>query len=130
MTVPAQFAKLQDSRSVCIDQGSGVEFNTGDAPPNHRAQLSAEKTSVALLALYDRPAVAWAVTALWDENRNAIEREMSRFFRSSSYAGLRKRVLSGMASQARFFSFEVDDPKAWVARCASLESRRVALNLK
>jgi hypothetical protein len=129
MNAPAQFAKQQDSRTGCIDQGSSVDINAEDAPPIH-APLSAGKTAVALLALYDRSAAAWAATALWDENRDAIEREMARFLRSSSDAGLRERVLSGIASQARFFCLEVDDPQGWVARCANLESRRVALNLK
>ncbi len=129
MNVPAQFAKQQASRTACIDQRSGMEINAEDAPANHRA-LSAEKTSAALLALYDRPAAAWAATALWDENRESIEREMAHYLRSSSDAGLRERVLSGIASQARFFCLAVDDPKAWVAHCANLESRRVALNLK
>ncbi len=120
MTVPAQFA----------DQDAVVELNAGDGPQNHRAQLSAEKTSAALLALYDRPAAAWAATTLWEENREAIEHEMARCLRVSPDAGLRERVLSGLVSQARFFCLEIDDPKAWVARCANLESRRGALSLK
>lgn len=129
MNGPAQFAKQHASRTACIDQDPGVEINAEDAPPYHSG-LSAEKTSAALTALYDRPAAAWAAVALWDENCDAIEREMARCLRSSSDARLRERVLSGIASQARFFCLEVDDPKAWVARCANLESRRVALNLK
>jgi hypothetical protein len=127
---PAQFAKQQDSRTACIDQVSGVEVSAQDAPPNHREHLSAEKTTVALVALFDRPVAAWAATALWDENREAIEREMARSLHPSSDVGLRERVLSGLVSQARFFCLEVDEPKAWVARCANLESRRVALTLK
>ena len=129
MNGPLPFAKQQASRTARIDQACGGETNVEDAPPDYGA-LSAERTSAALLALYDRPAAAWAAVALWDENRDAIEREMARCLRSSSDAGLRERVLSGITSQARFFCLEVDDPKAWVARCANRESRRVALNLK
>jgi hypothetical protein len=129
MNLPAQFARQQGSRTVSINQGMGAKGNAEDAPPSHRTQLWG-KTVVALLALYDRPATAWAATALWDENRDAIEREIVRCLRASSDAGLRERVLSGIASQARFFCVEIDDPQAWVARCANLESRRVALNLK
>lgn len=128
MTVPAQFAKQQGSGTACIEPESHLEVNTGDGPPDHPARLSAEKTTAALLALYDAPAAVWATVALWDENRETIEREMARCLRSSD-AALRERVLSGMASQARFFCLEVDEPKAWVARCANLESRRVALSL-
>jgi hypothetical protein len=129
MTVPAQFAKRHGSGTACIEL-EGVELNADNRSPDHRAQLSAEKTTAALVALYDRPVAAWAATALWDENREAIEREMARSLHSSSDAGLRERVLSGLVSQARFFCLEVDEPKAWVARCANLESRRVALTLK
>lgn len=129
MNGPAQFAKQQTSRTACIEQGSGAEINPGDAPPYYSA-LSAEKTTAALLALYDRPPAAWAAVALWNENRDTIEQEMARCLPSSSDAGLRERVLFGIASQARFFCREVDDPQAWVARCANLESRRVALKLK
>lgn len=127
MTFPAQVAKLQ-STIACVEQDPDVELNAEDAPPNHRAHLSAEKTSAALLILYDQTAPAWAATALWDENRDIIEHAMLRCLRSFD-AGLRERVLSGIASQARFFCPEVDEPKAWVARCANLESRRVALTL-
>ena len=127
MTVPAQVAKLQ-STIACVEQDPGFELDAEDVPPNRRAQLSAEKTSAALLVLYDQPAPAWAATALWDENRDIIERAMLLCLRSSD-AGLRERVLSGIASQARFFCPEVDEPKAWIARCANLESRRVALTL-
>ena len=129
MTVPAQFAKQHASGTACLDQGPAVEINPEDTPSSHHP-LSSQKTSAALLALYDHPAATWAAVALWDENRDAIEREMARCLRSSSDAGLRERVLSGIASQARFFCLEVHDPKAWVARCANLESRRVALNLE
>lgn len=129
MNVPAQFARQQASRTACIDEAPAVEINAEDATPYYSA-LSAEKTSAALLALYDHPAGAWAAVTLWNENRDAIEREMARCLRPSSDATLRERVLSGIASQARFFCLEVDDPQAWVARCANLESRRVALDLK
>jgi hypothetical protein len=130
MTVPAQVAKLHNSPVACIEQESEIEVNAGDGPSNHLAQMSAEKTGAALLALYDHPVEAWAATVLWYENRETIEREMTTCLPSPSDAGLRERVLSGMASQARFFCLEVDDPKVWVARCANLESRRVALTLK
>jgi len=41
-----------------------------------------------------------------------------------------ERILSGLASQARFFCDEFDEPIAWVARCANLETRRAALELR
>ena len=71
-----------------------------------------------------------AITALWEENREAIEGEMNRHFSSRSDSALVGRILSGMASHAKFFCDEVDDPRAWVARCANLEARRVALELR
>jgi hypothetical protein len=129
MTVHPQFTKQQSSRTACIEQ-EGVEPNADGGSPDDRAQLSAEKTTAALVALYERPVATWAATALWEENREAIEREMARSLHPYSDAGLRERVLSGLVSQARFFCLELDEPKAWVARCANLESRRVALTLK
>ena len=52
MTVPAQFAKQQSSGTACIEQ-EGVELNADNGSPDHRTQLSAEKTTAALVALYD-----------------------------------------------------------------------------
>ena len=47
---------------------------------------------------------------------------------SSSDATLRKHVLSDVILQVKYFCDEIDDPRAWVARCANLAARRVAFN--
>jgi len=95
------------------------------------AQLvSIENTRAALLRLDKCPSDGSAMVALWEENREIIESEINRRFRPTPDAGLLEGVLAGLVSQARFFCEEVDHPKAWVARCANLESRRVALQLR
>jgi hypothetical protein len=91
---------------------------------------SVENTRAALLRLDKCPADGSAMVALWEENREIIESEIHRRFRPTPDAGLLERVLAGLASHARFFCEEIDHPKAWVARCANLESRRVALQLR
>jgi hypothetical protein len=91
---------------------------------------SVEKTRAALLRLEEFPDDDVALNALWEENHQLIEREMHRHFRSSFSAALLERILSGLASQARFFCNEFDEPIPWVARCANLETRRAALELR
>jgi hypothetical protein len=111
MNVPAQFAKQQDSRTACIDQLSGVEVSAQDAPPNHREHLSAEKTTVALVALFDRPVAAWAATVLWDENRETIEREMARSLHPSSDAASANVCSPGWFRKPGFFAWKWMSPK-------------------
>jgi hypothetical protein len=66
---------------------------------------------------------------LWDENRPSVEHEMHLHLHSDSNSPLRQKLLAQLVWHARFFCNEVDDPKAWVARCANLEARRLALQL-
>jgi hypothetical protein len=94
---------------------------------NH--SVSSERTRVALLTLDDSPADESAIDTLWEENHLSIEREMECLLHSSSNPALRKRILSGVVALSKFYCEEIDDPKAWVARCANLETRRVALRL-
>jgi len=90
---------------------------------------STEKTREALLKLGESPRDTIALAALWDENQPAIENELHRHLHSGSNSPLLKRLLASLVWHARFFGDEVDDPKAWVARCANLEARRLALQL-
>jgi len=91
---------------------------------------AAHKTRAALLTLGDVMNDQSAATALWTENREAIELEMILHLRNCSDAHLRASVLEGLAMQARFFCNELDEPQEWVARCANLEARRAALQLR
>jgi hypothetical protein len=88
-----------------------------------------EKTRAALLRLGDSPRDTLALAALWNENRLSIEHEMYRHLYSDSNSPLLQELLARLVWHARFFCDEVDDPKAWVARCANLEARRLALQL-
>jgi hypothetical protein len=96
----------------------------------HVDSPAAHRTRAALLALGDSVHDHSAAVSLWNENRDAIESEMTIHLRTSSDPQLRARILSGLAMQARFFCNELDDPQQWVARCANLESRRAALESK
>jgi hypothetical protein len=89
---------------------------------------SSQATRAALLALDDCPTDAFALQVLWVENHLVFESQM-RHLSSPDSPALLKRVLSGVGSLSRFYCDEIDDPKAWVARCANLETRRVALQL-
>jgi hypothetical protein len=89
---------------------------------------STVKTRTALFELDDCPEDRLARTVLWEENRPAIEVEMNHHLDSSDPAFL-DHILTRVALRARFFCAEVDDPKAWVTRCANLEARRFALEL-
>lgn len=92
------------------------------------ADLAAsEKTRAALLKLADSPRDTLALAALWDENRASIENEIFRHLHSHSNSPLVQQLLARLVWHARFFCDEVDDPQAWVARCANLETRRLAL---
>ena len=98
-------------------------------PPNPADLASTEKTRAALLKLADSPLDSFALAAWWDENRLSIEHETHLHLDSDSNAPLLQQLLAHLVWHARFFCDEVDDPKAWVARCANLEARRLALQL-
>jgi hypothetical protein len=90
---------------------------------------STEKTREALLKLGNSRLDTAALATLWNENQASIENELHRHLHSGSNSPLLKRLLASLVWHARFFCDEVDDPKAWVARCANLEARRLALQL-
>jgi hypothetical protein len=99
------------------------------ALPAASESQSSQATRAALLALDDCPTDAYALQVLWVENHLAFESQMQRHLNSPDSPARLKRVLSGVVSLSRFYCDEIDDPKAWVARCANLETRRVALQL-
>jgi hypothetical protein len=101
-----------------------------ESPLTESESRSSDQTRAALLALEDCPTDTHALRILWEENHLAFESQMSRHLGSPDSPALRERVLSGMVSVCRFYCAEIDDPKAWVARCANLETRRVALQLR
>jgi hypothetical protein len=84
---------------------------------------SAGKTREALLKLGVSPRDTVALAALWNEN------QPHRHLHSGSNSSLLKRLLASLVWHVGFFCDEVDDPKAWVARCANLAARRLALQL-
>ncbi len=90
---------------------------------------SSQKTREALLILDEYPADPNALYTLWNENHLAFESQMRLHLDSPDSPALLQRVLAAVVSVCRFYCDEVDDPKAWVARCANLETRRVALQL-
>lgn len=90
---------------------------------------ASDKTRAALLSLADNTNDTAATLNLLRENQAAIDFEMNLFLHASSDSPLLECILSGLASHARFFCDELDDPSAWVARCANLEARRIALDL-
>jgi hypothetical protein len=126
MTLPARLITSALFRGVFITEPSPTDhpFVPEDNP------ASVEKTRAALLRLEEFPDDDVALNSLWEENHQLIEREMHRHFRSSFSAALLERILSGLASQAKFFCDEFDEPVAWIARCANLETRRAALELR
>jgi hypothetical protein len=97
--------------------------------PDASDLASSERTRAALLKLGDWPHDTLALAALWDENRLSIEHEMRHHLDSDSNSPLLQELLSRLVWHIRFFCDEVDNPKAWVARCANLEARRLALQL-
>jgi hypothetical protein len=90
---------------------------------------STEKTRAALLTLAESPRDASTLEALWNLNRGSVEHELHLHLHSDANSPLLPQLLSRLVWHARFFCDEVDDPKAWVARCANLEARRLALQL-
>jgi hypothetical protein len=97
--------------------------------PDPADLASTEKTRAALLQLGDSPHDTFTLAALWDENRPSIEQELRHHLDSDSNSPLLQELLSRLVWHTRFFCDEVDNPKAWVARCANLEARRLALQL-
>src|ERR1700676_64242 len=98
-------------------------------PPDPAALASMEKTRTALLNLGESPRDSSALATLWNENQLSIENEMQRHLHSNSNSPLLQQLLQRLVWHARFFCDEVDDPKAWVARSANLEARRMVLQL-
>jgi hypothetical protein len=111
-----------NSLAVCEPPTSPLTDNPADI-------ASAKKTRAALLKLGESPRDTVALAALWNENQPSIENELHRHLHCGSNSPVLKRLLASLVWHARFFCDEVDDPKAWVARCANLEARRLALQL-
>jgi hypothetical protein len=156
MTIPGQTADTKISHPSTSDSVSQVAIDdshsnhgtthscTGDSsialdvfespalPPADPAALaSTEITRAALLNLGESPRDSSALATLWNENQLSIENEMQRHLHSNSNSNspLLQQLLQGLVWHARFFCDEVDDPKAWVARSANLEARRMVLQL-
>jgi hypothetical protein len=154
MTIPGQTINSQISHATpsdCSSQAATDDFRsrhhatrafTGDSSnplavfeppvlsvPDASDLASTEKTRAALLKLGDSPRDTLALAALWDENRSSIEHEMNLHLYSASNSPLLQELLARLVWHVRFFCDEVDDPKAWVARCTNLEARRLALKL-
>ena len=135
MAIPGQSVnahpRVQDTRS--LTEGSSLSVAISDAPALPSAGpfflATTEKTRTALHKLGDSPRDTLALSALWDENRSSIEHELHIHLYSDSNSPLLQQLLARLVWHARFFCDEVDDPKAWVARCANLEARRLALQL-
>jgi hypothetical protein len=106
------------------------EYGAANSPlPTLSESQSSQATRAALLALDDCPGDTEALHVLWKENHPTFESQMQRHLNSPDNPVLLQRVLCGVVSLSRFYCDEIDDPKAWVARCANLETRRVALHL-
>jgi len=154
MTIPGQTVDSQISPATpsdCSSQAATGDFRsrhhathafTGDSSnplavfglpvlpaPDASDLASTQKTRAALLKLGDSPHDSFALAALWDENRPSIEHELRDHLDSDSNSPLLHELLSRLVWHTRFFCDEVDNPKAWVARCANLEARRLALQL-
>ena len=105
-------------------------FKPPATPVSDAAHLaSTEKTRAALLKLCESPRDSFALATWWDENRCSIEYELRRHLHSDSNSPLLQQLLARLVWHARFFCDELDHPKAWIARCANLEARRLALQL-
>jgi hypothetical protein len=153
MTIPGQTVNTNTSSSTRSD--SAPQAAIGDFHASHHAThsffgdgdplavfeppllpltdpgdlASTEKTRAALLKLAESPRDAFALAALRDENQLAIEHEMCRHLHCDSDSPLLQQLLPRLVWHARFFCDEIDNPKAWVARGANLEARRLALQL-
>jgi hypothetical protein len=113
-----------------LSAGRFGEYGAANSPlPTLSESQSSQATRAALLALDDCPGDTEALHVLWKENHPTFESQMQRHLNSADNPVLLQRILSGVVSLSRFYCDEIDDPKAWVARCANLETRRVALQL-
>ena len=135
MAIPSQSVnahpRMQGTHSLTEGFPHSVAISDAPALPSADSLFLAttEKTRSALLRLGDSPRDTLALSALWDENRSSIEHELHIHLYSASNSPLLQQLLVRLIWHARFFCDEVDDPKAWVARCANLEARRLALQL-
>jgi hypothetical protein len=135
MAIPGQsvnaHSRQQDTHSLTEGSSHSVAIPDASSLPSADQFFLAttEKTRSALLKLGDSPGDTLALSALWDENRSSIEHELHIHLYSHSNSPLLQQLLTRLVWHARFFCDEVDDPKAWVARCANLEARRLALQL-
>ena len=135
MAIPGQSlnAHPQMQGTHSLTEGSSHSVAISDAPALSSADsfflATTEKTRAALRKLGDSPRDTLALSALWDENRSSVEHELHIHLYSDSNSPLLQQLLSSLVWHARFFCDEVDHPKAWVARCANLEARRLALQL-
>ena len=135
MAIPGQSVnahpRMQDPHSLTEGSSHSVAISDAPAPPSADPLFLAttEKTRTALLRLGDSPRDTLALSALWDENRPSIEHELNIHLYSDSNSPLLQQLLARLVWHARFFCVEVDDPNAWVVRCANLEARRLALQL-
>ena len=123
------FHSRHHATDSCIGDSSNplAVFEPPAFPPDPAELASTENTRAALLKLSESPRNAVALTALWDENQLSIEHEMRRHLYADSNSPRLQQLLKCLVWHARFFCDEFDDPKAWVARCANLEARRLAL---
>lgn len=149
MALPRRSTKPEDERNREAQMKSPIRIDA--VPSNFKAPLcgvldahhpialtdidrdafaSAERTRSALLVLIEDPGDPSAIEILWQENAEAIEREMLFHVDSPSNQKHIRHILSAVAAQSKYFCDEFDDPKEWVARCAKLEARRFALEVK
>jgi hypothetical protein len=124
----ASFRAQTSGSSVFSGDPGSFDFEEPEAAITE--SRSSSRTRAALLALDECSTDTRALRTLWEENHLAFESQMERHLDSPDSPALRKRVLSAVASVCRFYCAEIDEPKAWVARCANLETRRVALQLR
>jgi len=141
MTIPRRTASAKASHPNPPESASQVAIHDSHLatqavlelpalPGGDPAELaSTEKTRAALLQLAESPRDTVPLCILWDENRLSIENELQRHLYSDSNSPLLQELLERLVWHARFFCDEVDCPKTWVARCANLEARRLALQL-
>ena len=132
-SVPARVVRSSFHAQIngsSIFSGDPISFIFEEREAPATESRSSTRTRAALLALDQCSTDTHARRTLWDENHLAFESQMERHLDSPDSPALRKRVLSAVVSVCRFYCDEIDDPKAWVARCANLETRRVALQVR
>jgi thiamine pyrophosphate-dependent acetolactate synthase large subunit-like protein len=149
MSLPSRVTKPEDEGNREVRMTSPIRIDTVPslykAPPcgvldaahpigladvDQEAFASAERTRSALLALMEDPQDSSAIETVWQENAEVIEGEMVFHVESPSNQANILRVLNAVAARSKYFCDEFDDPKEWIARCANLEARRFALEVK